>query len=247
MISLCTNYMPIWDNIKHGLSLKNIPFIETQKPKTKRVACWGWRKGQELRAKGHEVLVFERGYIGDRFYYTSIGWNGLNGHADFCLNDNHSHKLYQNVKDWHDGEYIIIMGQVNGDASLRGQCMTKRYEEWGAEAENFYKMPVYFRPHPHTDNGNFKPNLPVIDGDLGDVFQKCHLAICYNSNSSVDAVLNGVPCITFDIGSMAYDVTGQSICDRIKPARKDWISKVLNCQWEPNQISNGDYLERMWK
>ena len=74
---------------------------------------------------------------------------------------------------------------------------------------------------------------------------RCHLVMCYNSNSSVDAVINGVPCITFDEGSMAYEVTGHKVCDRIKPDREEWLKALSNTQWTPDEIKNGDYVERL--
>lgn len=233
------------DGVKIGLENKGIDVIENDYPKTEKVIVWGWRRGKELREKGHDVLVFERAYLGDRFYYTSIGWNGLNGHADFCIKGDESVKGEWNPKPWHDGEYIVIMGQVNGDASLKGKNLTLDYEQWAREAEKEYNIPVYFRPHPNTERCNFKPNIPHIKGDLDKVLDNCHLVLCYNSNSSVDAVMAGVPCITFDKGSMAYEVTSHSICNRIKPDRGKWIARVSNCQWTPEEIKDGDYIERM--
>lgn len=242
-VGLHCNNQPIWDKIKIGLDKKGVQWEENSADNV--ALCWGWRKGEELRKKGHEVLVFERAYLGDRFYYTSIGWNGLNGHADFRLSGNESLKGGFELKPWHDGEYIVIMGQVSGDASLKGQNMTVIYEEWAKNAEKHYNIPVYFRAHPNTRRGNFRPNIPHIEGDIDTVLNNAHLVLCYNSNSSVDAVLNGVPCVAFDAGSMAYEVTGRAVCDRIKPNREQWLSKVSNCQWTPKEIENGDYIERM--
>lgn len=235
-----------YQSVAEGLRLKGFDVYESAYPQTDIVTCWGWRNGEMLRKKGHDVLVFERAYLGDRHHYTSIGWNGLNGHADFKLTGKETLKGKWELKPWHDGEYIVIMGQVSGDASLKGQDMTMLYESWAIEAEKHYKMPVYFRPHPNTKRGNFKSNIEHIEGDLIDVLNKAHLVLCYNSNSSVDAVINGVPCVTFDRGSMAYEVTSHDICDRIKPNRDEWLAKVSNCQWTPQEILNSDYVERMF-
>lgn len=82
--------------------------------RTKYVACWGWRLGQHLRYKGHEVLVMERGYLGDRFAWTSLGWNGLNGRSTVPeapedggerFNRNFSLAPLNPV-----GEYVLIVG-----------------------------------------------------------------------------------------------------------------------------------------
>jgi hypothetical protein len=45
------------------------------------ICCWGWRRGREWFAKGYDVLVMERAYLDNRFVWTSLGWNGLNGRA----------------------------------------------------------------------------------------------------------------------------------------------------------------------
>lgn len=244
-VTICENNQGIWSFVKEGLDRRGIKWLTSSNPSSGIVLCWGWRKGEELRKKGCDVLVFERAYLGDRFYYTSIGWNGLNGHADFCLSGKEIKKGVWGLKKWHDGKYIVIMGQVCGDASLQGKNLTLDYQQWARDAEKHYNMPVYFRPHPNGERGNFKPDIPVIEGELDTVLANAHLVLCYNSNSSVDAVIAGVPCITFDKGSMAYEVTGHSIYDRIKPDRSKWLAALSNCQWTPEEIKNGDYVERM--
>lgn len=231
--------------IREGMEYHGLTVYESNSPQTKTVVCWGWRKGKEFLRAGHDVLVFERAYLGDRHYYTSIGWNGLNGHADFCLSGKEELKGNWSLKPWRDGKYIVIAGQVPGDQSLKDQDMTSLYEKWAYIAEKYYKMPVYYKPHPNARRGNFSPKIPLIDGDMDEVLSKCHLLLCYNSNSSVDAVINGVPCVTFDDGSMARSVTGHSIEERIKPDREKWLAGLSNCQWTPEEIRRGDYIERM--
>ncbi len=245
-ITLISSCVDRFDGVKEGLESKGVEVFSSHTPMTEKVACWGWRKGEEYLKKGHDVLVFERSYLGDRHHCTSIAWNGLNGHGDFKLGKVSDPKINVHLTPWHDGSYIVIMGQVSGDASLKGQNMTRQYEEWAKEAKRIYNMPVFFRPHPNTQRGNFKPDIPHIEGSLQDVLDDCHLVMCYNSNSSVDAVINGVPCITFDRGSMAYEVTGHEVRDRITPSRKEWLYKLTHCQWTPQEIANGDYVERMF-
>lgn len=222
--------------------------ITTNQPKTKNVACWGWRKGQQLRAEGHNVLVFERAYLGDRFSWTSIAWNGLNGRGDFCLPKEIKPERFTNnfsLKPWKkDGDIIVIMGQLRGDMSLRGIDLTAFYEKKAAELEALYRKKVFFRPHPARPEANFRPNIPVIDGNLEDVLTASFLVVTYNSNSGVDAVVSGIPALSFDKGSMAYNVTGHSVRDRITPEREHWAYKLAHCQWTPEEIKNGDYWDR---
>lgn len=218
-------------------------------PKVKNVACWGWRKGEVLRAHGYNVLVFERAYLGDRFYWTSIGWNGLNGRADFCLPDKVSADRFRDnfeLKPWKkNGEKIIVMGQLRGDMSLQGLDLTEFYERWARELELRYNKPVFFKEHPTKPHMNFNPRIPRYKGNLEEALSEAFLVVTYNSNSGVDAVVNGIPALSFDKGSMAYSVTGHTINDRITPVREEWAYKLAHCQWTPKEIENGDYWERM--
>src|ERR1044072_4148985 len=103
-----------------------------------RVVCWGWRIGQQHRAAGSDVLIMERGYLGDRFVWTSLGWNGLNNYATVpeppCdggvrFRAHFGHLL----KPWNpQGEYVLICGQVPGDQSLRGRDLYPWYEAQAA-------------------------------------------------------------------------------------------------------------------
>jgi hypothetical protein len=239
-------------NVQGGLEKRGVKVHQCGSSiSTKHVICWGWRKGEELRRKGHEVLVFERGYLGDRFKWTSIGWNGLNNRADFKLPDKVTGERFKKnfeMKPWQpDGDLIIIMGQIMGDMSLQGKNLTGFYNELGKSLKKKHGKQVVFRPHPHAKagRGNFKPDLPVFDGNLEDALKRAYLVVTYNSNSAVDAVINGIPALSFDIGSMAYDVTGHSASERIKPERQWWADILAHCQWTPEEIANGDYWGRM--
>ena len=221
---------------------------EGSSPQSRDVVVWGWRNGEKLKRKGHNVLVFERGYIGDRFKNTSIAWNGLNGHGDFKEPNPDKDRFLQHaeIKPWRkDGDYIVIMGQVAGDMSLQGRNLTLDYELWADIAENHYNKPVYFRPHPNTRQG-FNPNIERINGDLQECLDGAHLVITYNSNSSVDAVLNGVPAVTMGKGSMSKLVTSQDVRVRLKPRRAQWAYRLASCQWSEQEIKRGDFIARMF-
>lgn len=222
-------------------------YVTNDEPITRHVACWGWRGGAAYRSRGHEVLVFERGYLGDRFEWTSIGWNGLNGYADFCLPPAPSPEKFERhfeLKPWRtDGEIIIIMGQVRGDASLRGSDLTSFYEVAAKRLTAAHKKPVFFRPHPAGNN--FAPNIPVIDGDLQQCLKQAALVVTFNSNSAVDAVINGIPAIAFDKGSMAWDVTSHTVEEITRPDREQWAHALAHCQYSPDEIKSGAYWERV--
>lgn len=215
------------------------------------VACWGWRRGSAYRAQGKQVLVMERGYIGDRFKWTSLAWNGLNNKGDFCLpavlpggrfEKHHGHLL----QEWSDkGHYALVMGQVPGDASLCGQDLRPWYQEAAAEAAKAYRLPVWFRPHPvalqrgkHRSSG-----LPEKVGDLKSALNGAGIVVTWNSNAAVDAVLAGVPAVTTEHGSMAWDVTGHEIGDLCRPDRSAWAERLAWCQWTGEEMQAGQPWE----
>lgn len=228
----------------------------SDKIQTKFVACWGWRIGKSLRARGHEVLVMERGYLGDRFKYTSLGWNGLNGHAEFpeYLTDN-GERFKQHgieIKPWKEtGGYALILGQVPGDQSLQGQDMRGWYERKAKEIRDHYNIPIYFRPHPEAVKRGISQKIPYTiesTGSLEDALGGALFTVCFNSNSSVDSILNGIPCIVGDKGSMAYDLCGKSIDEIITPQRQEWAYGLAHKQWTMDEIKSGEALEGIaWK
>lgn len=230
----------------HGIASKA---TSARYSETHHVACWGWRIGKEMRARGHDVLVMERGYLGDRFSWTSLGWNGLNGRATFpqAPQDNGARfAQHFEMKPWKGGGYyVLIMGQVPGDASLQGKDMLPWYSAAAAESARAYGLPVKFRPHPlaiKKGHRKMPKGVEISTGSLEDALSGAAIVITYNSNSGVDSVLAGVPTLSFDCGSMAYDVTGHKIGEFIKPDRDQWASDLAWKQWQLSEIESGAAL-----
>lgn len=244
--ALCSGLAALGIKTKKSFSEKHVD--------TERVACWGWRKGKYLRDKGHEVLVMERGYIGDRFSYTSLGWNGLNGLAKFPNYPDDNGLRFQlhggKINPWKlGGDYALILGQVPGDASLRGMDMIPWYRSMAQQIHLTHKLPVYFRPHPDLLKKSIfqyvQGTLPS-QGTLAEALEGAAFTACYNSNSSVDSVLAGVPCVVGDIGSMAYDVCSKSIDDITCPERTLWASQLAWRQWSLSEIESGVALRALF-
>lgn len=219
---------------------------------TKHVACWGWRIGKALREQGHEVLVLERGYLGDRFKWTAICWNGLNGYGDFGTQPCDPSRFNSNFKlqPWRttDGKYVLILGQVPGDASLQGKDMMPWYTQKAQESKNAYGLPVVFRPHPNAVRKGYNQRpygTERRDCDLASALKDAHVALTFNSNSAVDAVTAGCPTLTVDKGSMAYDVTGHEIGQTIRPAREEWAYNLAWKQWRLDEIASGVALTNL--
>lgn len=227
---------------RHGVPVER--FDGGYIPSADVVCCWGWRNGKVYRASERQVLVAERGYVGDRFAWTSLGWNGLNGRATFPTGDGlrwekHFAGLIQPWKS--GGEYVLLAGQVEGDQSLAGVNIKSWYAE-AAAAMTAYGLPVYFRPHPEAVRRGQQTHVkgaPVLRGSLADALSGAAVVVTYNSNTGVDAVLAGVPTVACDRGSMAWDVTGHEIGETVTPDRTEWAHRIAWAQWEMSEIADG--------
>lgn len=199
-------------------------------------------------------LIMERGYVGDRFHWTSMGYNGLNGHADFVNKnmppDRWNALFGHHLKEWHDGKYVLITGQVRGDASIKH--LSVNYDNIVARIKEVTTLPIQFRPHPQR--GTPVPRgAQQSRGDLAQSLAQAKVVVTINSNTSVDAILAGTPCIVRDKGSMAWDVCGHEFAD-IKqlptPDRTQWCNNLAYTQWSPEEIEDGtawNHLKRKFE
>lgn len=214
---------------------------------TKHVACWGWRMGVRLRERGHEVLVMERGYLGDRFRWTSLGWNGLNGRAIFPRISEPSRfeaHFAHLVKHWNsDGEFVLLIGQVPGDMSLGGLNLKAWYHEMAYQARKTYGIPVRFRQHPLALERGFDVTVSGaqdIRGALSETLMRASVVVTFNSNTGVESCIAGRPTVATDIGSMAHPVAATKIGGKFNMIeRMRWAHRLAWCQWQLSEIESG--------
>ena len=234
---------------RHGHSVEVCP-VGTVPANVDLAILWGVRHKRlilNIREKGGDYLVLERGYIGDRQKYISCGFNGLNGKANFMnkgLGDFRSkhfqHLMQPFIKN--RGNYIVIMGQMENDASVKYIGFNNWLDDTFRQLKNITDRKIYYRPHPLSINQHVTEGLEVIHGDLHHVIQKAHCVVTLNSNSGVDTILAGVPCVSMDRGSMIYDVTQHNINAVIKPVFKDrqqWFNELAYCQWTDEEMASG--------
>lgn len=208
-------------------------------------ACWGVKRSSARTAlsSGKPVVVFERAYLGDRFHWTAVGLNGLNGCADFRnakVPEDRWQQWRGTMKPWRQGgDYALIVGQVMGDASLEGE----NPYEWAyaryREARRVYDK-VLFRPHPLC---KFKQRLPGVEtheGTDSDALSRAAVVITHSSNMGVLAVMEGVPVVATGRHSMVTDLATQRV-DRpvTMPDREDWGRRIAYAQWTPDEIISG--------
>jgi len=218
---------------------------------------WGWRRALRCKAARPElpVLVMERGYVGDRFHWTSLGWNGLNGRAIFPrsrIDGDMLHQLERWVhiiegdkywQAWRDPAkpgYALILGQVPSDAACANVNLAYQYRAW----RDFLVQrghTVKFRPHPKArGQGNPFRRAECTYGTLAEDLAGAKFTVSWNSNSSVDSVLSGVPSVTFDKGAMAWPVTSHDLDNPVTmPYRTEWAAQLAWCQWQPSELADG--------
>ena len=216
-----------------------------------------WRRDviAAQRLSGGRLLVLERGYLGDRKRWISVGYDGLNGRADFCnsaADDRRFREYFEGLlQPWkRSGEYILVMGQCRHDQSVRHLDMLARLTDAIRAIRTRSDWPVRFRPHPEDPETPAPPGSTVIAGALQEAMSNAHCVVTINSNSGVDAAVAGVPVIALDRGSMAWPVAGHRAAEAIRPPRPDrerWAAELAWCQWTTEEIAAGDCWAHMRK
>jgi hypothetical protein len=218
------------------------------------LVLWGTRRQEAIAAQkwqGGEVCILERGYIGDRFKWSSVSFGGkLNGRATFrgVRSDPARFKadFGDKMQPWqaHDG-YALLIGQVAGDMSLQaiGGDLVRWYRETAAMLQK-HGYDVRFRPHPGTIRRgsplNVPPGAKLIDGTLKEAFAGAAVVVTFNSNTGVESVLAGVPTITSDVGSMAWDVSSHDVAlPLVTPNRDRWAAELAWKQWTLEEMASG--------
>ncbi len=198
----------------------------------------------EQRVRNKRWIVLETGYVHRDRYYAA-GYEGLNGRANFYnagMPGDRWAELGVELKPWRDdGEFVLLCGQVPWDASVQDHNHVKWLEHM-AEMITWLGLPAYFSPHPlgphYTVDG-----LTLREGEnLAEKLLGARSCVTFSSNSAVEAVIDGVPSVAFDIGSMAWDVTGHTLAEIAappRPERTQWAYNLAYTQWTLAEMQEG--------
>lgn len=240
----------------HGIKCRRFNCNEIPPP-CDLIIFWGHKykkiiKQQQEHKK--DYLVAELGYVGDRTKWTSLGFNGLNGRASFMNFGKNSTRWKKHFpsklkKPRVDGKYFLIMGQMPADASVKNTDISKwainTYLSLEAKGIN-----VLYRPHPRIGKlprryRSIEYRIKIHTGDLADALKDARGVITYNSNSGVDAVLEGLPVTSCDQGSMVYNITSHDIYRPRTYNRLQWANEIVWAQWLPEEIISGEAWEHL--
>lgn len=207
---------------------------------------------RQQRNKNLDVVVLETGYInrgdGENHHYAA-GFNGLNGRADFRnkgMPDDRFKALGLNVKPWReDGRHILLCGQVPWDASVDHIDYGQWLHSVVGEIQERTARHIRFRPHPAVKMGRLS-GCEYSTRHIMEDFKDAWAVVAYNSNSAVEAVIEGIPGFSFDKGSMALPVVSQSLEDienPYMPDRNQWLNDLAYAQWTLDEMRSG----QTWK
>lgn len=207
------------------------------------LVVWSVNQRDAIRrqlADGGEVCVLERGYVGDRFKWTSVSFGGgLNGRGRFYgpFEDGSRWQAHfaHLMRPWRaegSRELAVIMGQIPADNAVRDIDINAWCRN-AAERFQALGFRTMIRAHPMV-----KKTVPLVD-----VLDVAAVAVTWNSNSGVDAVLAGVPTVAMDRGSMAWDVSGHELRMPPAPDRTAWAYATAWKQWTVDEMKSGQCWE----
>jgi hypothetical protein len=213
------------------------------------LVMWGIRRQDIIarqKAAGGAVCILERGYLGDRFAWTSVSFGGgLNGRGEFRGHHQDASRFHKHfgalMQPWQTGGgYALLIGQVPGDQSIRNVNIDAWYQQSAAALKAAGWTDVRFRPHPKASTLPRGPSgIPVIGGTLATAMAGAGVVMTFNSNTGVEAALFGRPVVAMDRGSMAWDVAGHQVTEIVTPDRSSWAARLAWCQFSRDEIETG--------
>jgi hypothetical protein len=237
----------------------------------KRAVQLGRYRGDVIKRfhnAGKSVMVIERGWF-DRNKYYSVGWDGLNGHADFCVDEGYGGYLRLHGPNPNVGRgsppllegmrkefgNVLLCGQVPWDATVQDSDHIEWCRATYKRLTEISRSPVVFRGHPlahGVDYGLPQSQIERYEDDL----RQAAIVVTFNSTTGALAALEGIPIVAVDKGSIAYDIAENDIENINDPRiasydeRIAWVNKLSWCQWSLDDMALGrtwNHLERKFK
>lgn len=219
-----------------GVYKKNIPL--------------SWARGNIIKiheAAGEMVIICETGYLrrGDtESNYYAVGLNGLNGRAEFrneASPPDRFRELALQVKPWRkNGNHVLICGQVPWDASVDNINFKQWQRETVEKLKGLTNRKLVFRQH---------PKLALVR-PLSEDLKDCWAAVTFNSNTAVEAAIEGIPVFVDDEGTMAGPVANWFLSDIENPKmpdREQWLYDLAYTQWKPREMREGKTWRHLFK
>lgn len=216
---------------------------------------WAHRRQDVIdhqKRAGKDYLVLEHGYVGERLHqWTSAGLNGLNGRAAFPVAQDGGRRWRKHfdgmIKPWKKGgDHVLLIGQVAGDASIAHVDINKWYVDTIDVLQAAGKT-VIFRPHPVSIGIGqlvIPKGVAVAIEPLDRALSKAEYIVTFSSNTGVVSMLQGVPVVACDEGSMVWELAGKDPASFPgTPAREAWAYDMAYKQWTEEEFKTGKVWE----
>jgi hypothetical protein len=212
-----------------------------------------YRRGHVVhsqKAIGKDTIILETGYLNrgsGKHRHYAVGLNGLNGRADFKNKNSpadRTSRFRDLVKPWRtEGSHILLCGQVPWDASVDHIDFVKWTDTTAAMIARATTREIKYRPHPLGQTPTPPHAVRSQNHWLQDDLEDCWCCVTFNSNSGVDAALQGIPVIAMDEGSMVMPIANSlgEINSPRTPDRQQWLNDLCYAQWTPAE------MDKAWK
>lgn len=224
-------------NLRDVLGGDVILYSEKTPLDTTLLVHWGFKATPALSsaiAAGIPFVILDRGYFEpNRVDRVSISFNGHHGLSMPVDVLDRPPRPAPQYHEWRsDGEYVLVCGQVEDDASLRGIDVDAWMNRVAGAAIDALGMPVIKRPHPKQLQPWERGTLPSWDKALAGA------AVCvtYSSTMGVQAVLAGVPTVAMHKASPAYSMASPSLAIRKPAGRAAWVHTL---SWREYDLTDG--------
>ena len=188
---------------------------------------WGFKPTTSLLScvrQNKPFVILDLGYFDpDRYEQFSVSINGFHGFSMVPRTiDKMSDRPYPPLLPPREteGEQIVILGQVDGDQSLRGLDFPPWMNRQAIRAHETFRKPVVKRMHPKMLN----PWEPKPE-PLEDTFELTDRYISYTSTAAVQTCIAGIPTEAHHMSSPAYPVACNAVGDMRLP-RDVWAHRL---------------------
>jgi hypothetical protein len=216
-----------------------------------------------IAAYVRKLLRLGRPWYSDKVGYYRVGVNGfLQDDADFNNAGSPpdrwellSRAFGLRLKPYRQsGRHVLIVGQNPGDTSLRGADIFDWMHRTAVQARRVTERRIVVRPHPVTPQAmmqEFEKRFVRLEGIVLDhpprrsirtVLQDCWVLLAYSSSATIDALIEGIPCITLSPANLAWPLSDHDL-ERIEHPtlfeREQWLYDLAYAQWSPEEMQAG--------
>lgn len=207
---------------------------------------------------GRPAFYIDLGYWGRR---KLTRWDGFH---KIAMNSRHPTAYFQRrpktserfdqfgipIRPWRSsGRHVLVVGMSAKAANAEGL----RPEQWETETitrlRQLTDRPIIYRPKPNWEEA--RPIAGSIFGGrdvkLEEHLRDCHAVVAHHSNTAVDALLAGIPCIC--PGGVPSVLSGHDLTQIESPpmpdGREQFAYDLAWTQWSVEEIREGlcyDYL-----